>query len=69
MTRLTEAHSDARVELIDDSSRYVIMSDCHRGDGSKSDEFLKNKNSFTAALDYHWKNGFTYVGAREGDEL
>ena len=69
MTRLTEAYRDARVELIDDTSRYVIMSDCHRGDGSKSDEFLKNKNSFTAAMDYYWKNGFTYVEAGDGDEL
>lgn len=69
MTRLTEAYRDARVELIDDTSRYVIMSDCHRGDGSKSDEFLKNKNSFTAALDYYWKNDFTYVEAGDGDEL
>ena len=69
MPRLTEAYRDARVELIDDTSRYVIMSDCHRGDGSKSDEFLKNKNSFTAAMDYYWKNGFTYVEAGDGDEL
>src|SRR5450756_436640 len=69
MTRLSEAYRDARVELVDDTSRYVIMSDCHRGDGSKSDEFLKNKNSFTAAMDYYWRNGFTYVEAGDGDEL
>lgn len=69
MKRLAEAYRDARVELIDDTSRYVIMSDCHRGDGSKSDEFLKNKNSYTAAMDYYWKNGFTYVEAGDGDEL
>ena len=68
-TRLSEAYEGARIELIDDSSRYVIMSDCHRGDGSKSDEFLKNKNTYTAALDYYWRSGFTYVEAGDGDEL
>lgn len=69
MQRLTEAYRDAHVQMIDDSSRVIIMSDCHRGDGSKSDEFLKNKNTFTAALDYYWRNGFTYVEAGDGDEL
>lgn len=69
MQRLTEAYKEARVEMIDDTSRYIIMSDCHRGDGALSDEFLKNKNTFTAAMDYYWKNGFTYVEAGDGDEL
>ncbi|SNU02082.1 UDP-2,3-diacylglucosamine pyrophosphatase LpxH [Ruaniaceae bacterium KH17] len=67
--RLTEAYRAARIELIDDTSRYIIMSDCHRGDGSRSDEFLKNKNTYVAALNYYWKNGFTYVEAGDGDEL
>ena len=69
MQRLSEAYRGARVEHIDDESRYVIMSDCHRGDGSKADEFLKNKNSCTAALDHYWNEGFTYVEAGDGDEL
>ena len=69
MQRLTEAYRGARVEPIDETTRYVIMSDCHRGDGSKSDEFLKNKNSYTAALDHYWREGFTYVEAGDGDEL
>ena len=69
MQRLTEAYRGARIKPIDDGTRYVIMSDCHRGDGSKSDEFLKNKNSYTAALDHYWNEGFTYVEAGDGDEL
>lgn len=69
MQCLTEAYRGARVVPIDDDSRYVIMSDCHRGDGSKSDEFLKNKNSYNAALDHYWDEGFTYVEAGDGDEL
>ncbi len=69
MERLTSAYQNARVEEFDDSSKYIIMSDCHRGDGSVSDEFLKNKNVYLAAMEYYWKNGFTYIEAGDGDEL
>lgn len=69
MQRLTEAYQDAHVVTLNEDSRYVIFSDCHRGDGSKSDEFLKNKNTYNAALDHYWREGFTYVEAGDGDEL
>ena len=69
MQRLTSAYESARIEEFDDDSRYVIMSDCHRGDGSVSDEFLKNKNVYLAALEHYWKEGFTYIEAGDGDEL
>ncbi len=69
MQRLTNAYQNARVEEIDGHSRYIIMSDCHRGDGSVSDEFLKNKNVFLAAMEHYWKEGFTYIEAGDGDEL
>lgn len=44
--RLTEAYEKARVEYIDETPNYVFLSDCHRGDGSLSDEFARNKNIF-----------------------
>lgn len=67
--RLTSAYQKARVEPFDDDSRFIIMSDCHRADGSASDEFLKNKNVYVAAMEYYWKHGFTYIEAGDGDEL
>lgn len=69
MQRLTSAYRNARVEGFDDDSRFVLMSDCHRGDGSVSDEFLKNKNVYVAALEHYWRQGFTYVEVGDGDEL
>lgn len=69
MTRLTEAYQSARVVEFDAASRYVFLSDCHRGDGSMSDEFVKNKNIFVAALEYYYAEGFTYVEVGDGDEL
>lgn len=67
--RLTKAYQNAKVECFDENSKYVIFSDCHRGNGSHSDEFLKNSNNYLFALEYYYKNGFTYVEAGDGDEL
>lgn len=53
----------------DDSSKFIIMSDCHRGDGNWNDNFAQNKNIFYAALNYYYKNNYTYVELGDGDEL
>ncbi len=53
----------------DDDSRYVLFSDCHRGNGSRGDNFLKNRHLFLAALDYYYRGGFTYIELGDGDEL
>jgi predicted phosphodiesterase len=53
----------------DESSRFVIMSDCHRGNGSWGDNFSNNQNLFFAALYYYYENGYTYIELGDGDEL
>lgn len=45
------------------------MCDCHRGDGSLSDEFTRNENTFLHALAHYYDLGFTYVELGDGDEL
>lgn len=45
------------------------MSDCHRGIGTSSDNFLKNQHLFFAALKYYYKRGYTYIELGDGDEL
>lgn len=67
--RLTEAYKGARIEYFDENSKYVFFSDCHRSNGSHSDEFMRNRNIYLFALEYYYKNGFTYVEAGDGDEL
>lgn len=67
--RLSEVYKKARIEHFDDSSRYIIFSDTHRGNGSHFDEFAKNQNIFRHALEYYFENGFTYIEAGDGDEL
>lgn len=53
----------------DDHSRFIIMSDCHRGDGGYSDNFSSNQNIFFAALQYYYERDFTYIELGDGDEL
>lgn len=69
MERLTAAFEEARILEFDGDSRIVILSDCHRGDGSTSDEFAKNRSIFIAALEHYYREGFTYIEAGDGDEL
>lgn len=67
--RLTAAYKHAKVEYFDESSKYILFSDSHRGDDSVSDEFTRNQNVLLHALDYYYNNGYIYVEAGDGDEL
>lgn len=67
--RLSEVLSSSKVIYFDDNSRFVFMSDCHRGDGTWSDNFLRNQNVFFAALTYYYENKYTYIELGDGDEL
>ena len=53
----------------DDSSRFVFLSDCHRGDNSRADAFSPNEELYLAALGRYRKRGFTYVEVGDGDDL
>ncbi len=67
--RLSEVFQSAEEIPFDDFSKIIIMSDCHRGDGSWADNFSKNKNIYYAALTYYYRNNYTYIELGDGDEL
>ncbi len=50
-------------------SKYVIFSDCHRGNGRANDNFLHNEFLYLAALRYYYQKGFTYIELGDADEL
>ena len=54
---------------INHNSRFVLMSDCHRGVGNRGDNFLSNQNIFYAALQHYNRRKFTYIELGDGDEL
>ena len=67
--RLDQAFHNAHRVLVDNSSRIVLFSDCHRGNNSRSDGFARNKPIFLSALDYYYERGYTYIEVGDGDEL
>lgn len=67
--RLTKAYENAQVEYFDENSKYFFLSDLHRGDGSFSDEFVKNNNIAYHAMNHYYEDGYTYVEVGDGDEL
>ncbi len=68
-SRLSKAFEDAPILLLTGTSRYAIISDCHRGDGSSGDNFLKNQNLYFTALSHYFNHGFSYIELGDGDEL
>lgn len=67
--KLNRLYNKSLVIPFDDSSKFILFSDCHRGQGNSSDNFLPNQNIFYAALDYYYKNNYTYIEIGDGDEL
>lgn len=67
--RLDRAFSKAPRLPWNEDSRYVLVSDCHRGCGTSNDNFLKNQSLFYAALQYYDKERYTYIELGDGDEL
>jgi len=67
--RIKKAFENAPVLMLNSGTGYVFVSDCHRGVGNLNDNFLKNKNCYIAALQYYYRQGFTYIEVGDGDEL
>lgn len=68
-SRLSRSFNGAPILPLDDSSRYVLFSDCHRGSANSNDNFLKNQHIYFSALQHYYQNGFTYIELGDGDEL
>lgn len=67
--RLQKAFCHAPRLPLSKRSKYVLISDCHRGSGNSNDNFLKNQHLYFAALEYYYQQGYTYIELGDGDEL
>lgn len=67
--RLNHAFKNVPTLAITPNTKYVFFSDCHRGIGNNNDNFLKNENSYFAALQYYYQYDFCYIEVGDGDEL
>lgn len=68
-SRLSRAYSNAKWVPFDDTSKFILFSDCHRGDNSFADDFANNRNIYFHALKYYFKEGYDYFELGDGDEL
>ncbi len=67
--RLNKSFENAPILPMGPKYNYVLFSDCHRGNGTHNDNFLKNQNLYFAALKNYYQKGFTYIELGDGDEL
>lgn len=67
--RLTRAYKNAKVIEFSNSDKFVLFSDCHRGDNSFADDFANNRNIYMHALTHYYNNNFQYCELGDGDEL
>lgn len=68
-TRLTRAYQQAKVLEFSNDDKFILFSDCHRGDNSFADDFANNRNIYFHALTHYYKNGYKYCELGDGDEL
>lgn len=69
MKKLDRLFRQAKRIKIDNDSKFVIMSDCHRGSGDNYDNFVRNQNIFNRALRHYYDKNFTYIELGDGDEM
>jgi UDP-2,3-diacylglucosamine pyrophosphatase LpxH len=67
--RISKVFNSAEQIPFDDSSKIILMSDVHRGDGTWADDLLKNENIYYAALTHYYYENYTYIEIGDGDEL
>ena len=68
-TRLNKSFEGAPRLPLNYRTKYVLISDCHRGVGTANDNFPKNQNLYSAALQHYYRTGYTYIELGDGDEL
>ena len=69
LKHLSDLFKSAEHISFDNNTRMVLMSDCHRGDGSWADNFSKNENIYYTALTHYYKENYIYIELGDGDEL
>lgn len=67
--RLNRAYKNAFRLSFNSESKFILFSDCHRGDNSVADDFADNRNIYFHAMKHYFKHDFHYIELGDGDEL
>ena len=68
-TRLSRAYKEAKRIPFNNTDKFILFSDCHRGDSSFADDFANNRNIYFHALNNYFKENYHYIELGDGDEL
>jgi len=68
-SRLDNAYKTAKLVEFNDTSKFILFSDCHRGDNSFADDFANNRNIYFHALKHSYNNNFLSCEIGAGAEL
>lgn len=49
--------------------KFIVFSDMHKGGGTGADDFIQCEESYLAALDYYYQNGFHLIALGDCEEL
>lgn len=66
---ISNSYKKAKRIPLNCDSKFVFFSDCHRGDNSYADDFVRNRNIYFHALKTYYNEGFTYIELGDGIEL
>jgi predicted phosphodiesterase len=51
------------------SSKFIILSDQHKGAKDDSDDFVNAEANYLAALEYYYQQGYSYINLGDSEEL
>lgn len=66
---ISNAYNSAKRIPLNCDSKFVFFSDCHRGNNSYADDFVRNREIYYHALRNYYENDFTYIELGDGIEL
>ncbi len=69
LKKINKTVNNSKVIDIDNKTKIIIFSDCHRGHGDRSDDFFHNQHVYINSLKHYMNKGFTYIELGDGDEL
>ncbi len=69
MDRLTQVFESSQEIEFNQRDKFILFSDCHRGDNSWADDFADNQLLYFYALQRYLYEGFTYIEIGDGDEI
>lgn len=66
---ISNSYKNAKKISLNHDSKFILFSDCHRGDNSYADDFVHNRNIYYHAMRNYYEKNFVYIELGDGTEL